>query len=73
MEAVDQVGNRTVKVFKIKKVAVTENSEPTESDLEDQTVTDSPEISSTESANDGDGVTDASAVMASDDTAGSSK
>jgi hypothetical protein len=68
LEAVDQVGNRTVKVFKIKKVAVTENSEPTESDLEDQTVTDSPEISSTESANDGDGVTDASAVMASDDT-----
>ncbi|WP_281214715.1 Fn3-like domain-containing protein [Lacticaseibacillus paracasei] len=66
LEAVDQVGNRTVKVFKIKKVAVTENSEPTESDLEDQTVTDSPEIS--RSANDGDGVTDASAVMASDDT-----
>jgi len=68
LEAVDQVGNRTVKVFKIKKVAVTENSEPTESDLEDQTVTDSPEISSTESANDGDGATDASAEMASDDT-----
>jgi hypothetical protein len=68
LEAVDQVGNRTVKVFKIKKVAVTENSEPTESDLEDQTVTDSPESSSTESANDGDGATDASAEMASDDT-----
>lgn len=68
LEAVDQVGNRTVKVFKIKKVAVTENSEPTESDLEDQTVTDSPEISSTESANDDDGATDASAEMASDDT-----
>lgn len=68
LEAVDQVGNRTVKVFKIKKVAVTENSEPTESNLEDQTVTDSPESSSTESANDGDGATDASAEMASDDT-----
>ncbi len=65
LEAVDQVGNRTVKMFKIKKVDVKEESE---SDVEDQTVTDSPEISSTESANDGDGVTDASAVMASDDT-----
>lgn len=68
LEAVDQVGNRTVKVFKIKKVAVTENSEPTESYLEDQTVTDSPESSSTKSANDGDGATGASAEMASDDT-----
>ncbi|RNE47558.1 PII-type proteinase precursor [Lacticaseibacillus paracasei] len=65
LEAVDQVGNRTVKVFKIKKVDVKEESE---SDVEDQTVTDSPESSSTESANDGDGVTDASAEMASDDT-----
>lgn len=65
LEAVDQVGNRTVKVFKIKKVDVKEESE---SDVEDQTVTDSPESSSTESANDGDGATDASAEMASDDT-----
>lgn len=65
LEAVDQVGNRTVKVFKIKKVDVKEESE---SDVEDQTVTDSPESSSTESANDGDDETDASAEMASDDT-----
>ena len=65
LEAVDQVGNRTVKMFKIKKVDVKEEAE---SDIEDQTVTDSPESSSTESANDGDGATDASAEMASDDT-----
>ena len=65
LEAVDQVGNRIVKMFKIKKVDVKEESE---SDVEDQTVTDSPESSSTESANDGDGATDASAEMASDDT-----
>ncbi|RND42405.1 PII-type proteinase precursor [Lacticaseibacillus paracasei] len=65
LEAVDQVGNRTVKMFKIKKVDVKEESE---SDVEDQTVTDSPESSSTKSANDGDGATGASAEMASDDT-----
>ncbi|MDE5158705.1 S8 family serine peptidase [Lacticaseibacillus paracasei] len=67
LEAVDQVGNRTVKVFKIKKVAVKEEPDPTESVEENQTVTDSPESSSMEPTNDGDSETDAGAEMASDD------